>query len=187
LREVAVMDSKFYTAKEVAELLHTKDGLVVVDVRTVEEYQAAHIEGSRCIPLSQLSFRYTELSPDSHILLVCKSGKRSQQAFEQLSKLGYSHMSILQGGIEEWDKAGLPLIRGKAKISLERQVRIIAGSFILLGLLFSPLWWLPWFVGGMLIFAGITNSCLMMRLLMLLPYNKNIALEERTAGGSCCS
>jgi rhodanese-related sulfurtransferase len=180
------MDNKLCTTKELAEFLQSKDGVTIIDVRSLEEYQTAHIEGSRCIPLPQLGPRVAELDPNSPILLVCKSGKRSQMAYDQLSKLGFSHLTILQGGIDAWEKDGLPLIKGKAKMSLERQVRIIAGSLMLLGLILKPLWWLSWFVGAMLIFAGITNTCMMMKLLMLLPYNRNLVPGSTIQQASCC-
>ena len=85
----------------------------------------------------------------------------------------------VEGGTQAWDAAGLPVIRGQKAISLERQVRIAAGSLVLTGAVLSH-WVHPWwiglsgFVGAGLIFAGITDTCGMGLLLARMPWN-NVA------------
>ena len=82
----------------------------------------------------------------------------------------------MEGGTQAWDSAGLPVVRGKNTISLERQVRIAAGLLVLLGSLLS---WLanpafialPSFVGAGLIYAGVSNTCGMGLLLARMPWN----------------
>jgi rhodanese-related sulfurtransferase len=87
-------------------------------------------------------------------------------------------LSDLEGGIPSWQQAGLPLRKLKnAPLPLMRQVQIAAGSLVLLGLILSntvaPAWiLLTWFVGGGLVFAGVSGFCGMARLLALMPWNK---------------
>ena len=75
--------------------------------------------------------------------------------------------------------AGLPVVRGKKAISLERQVRIAAGSLVLVGaigsLWFSPLIWLSAFIGAGLVFAGVTDTCGMGLILARMPWNQCVA------------
>ena len=86
-------------------------------------------------------------------------------------------VTVLEGGIENWTDAGLPLEKGRRVIPLERQVLVAAGSmillFTLLGLLVSPYFFaLAVFMSGGMIFAGATGACGMARLLIMLPWNK---------------
>lgn len=107
-----------------------------------------------------------------------RSGVRS--AAERLKEYHLPPLAVLEGGIQAWDKAGLPLIRGRKTISLERQVRIAAGTLVLTGAILA---WLvhPWFialsgfVGAGLVFAGITDTCGMGMLLARIPWNNRKA------------
>jgi len=104
----------------------------------------------------------------------------------QLLQSGFSNVSVIEGGIMAWDKAKLGVNKTSGPISLERQVRIVAGSMVLVGSLLSLInvWFIviPVFVGCGLTFAGVSNSCMMASLLMKLPYNKKPAAN---AGGGC--
>ena len=154
-------------------------GLVVVDVRSPGEYAATHIRGSYNLPLDALP----EVAPQLRSLrgetvaLVCRTGMRAGQAETLLRNAGVESARVLPGGIESWEQAGLPLDRGRGTWAIERQVRAIAGGLVLTGVLGSlvvhrKLMWLAGFVGGGLLFAGLTDFCGMARLLMLLPYNR---------------
>jgi hypothetical protein len=84
---------------------------------------------------------------------------------------------VLEGGIDGWDRAGLPLERGRGAWSIERQVRAIAGGLVLAGVVGSltvnrKLIFLSGFVGGGLLFAGVSDICMMANLLLKLPYNR---------------
>jgi hypothetical protein len=94
-----------------------------------------------------------------------------------------------EGGIARWEKEKLPVIKGQGGISLERQVRVIAGGLVLTGVILA--WLLHWgfifisvFVGSGLVYAGVTDNCLMGMLLMKLPYNKNL-YKSKLGGGTC--
>ena len=86
-------------------------------------------------------------------------------------------MFVIEGGTDLWSERGLPVEKGKGSISLERQVRIVAGTLVFLGTLMGTvvnqyLLIIPGFVGAGLIFAGITDTCAMGLLLAKMPWNK---------------
>jgi hypothetical protein len=95
---------------------------------------------------------------------------------EKFLKAGFSNVVNVEGGTTAWVETGLPVVRGKKGISLEIRVRIVAGSFVLLGAVLSLLHpaflALPAFVGAGLVFAGITNTCGMGMILARLPWNE---------------
>jgi rhodanese-related sulfurtransferase len=154
-------------------------GLVVVDVRSPGEFAAAHIRGSYNVPLDALPGVAVELSGlgDATIALVCRTGVRAGQAETILRSAGLESARVLPGGIEGWERAGLPLDRGRGAWSIERQVRAIAGGLVLGGVVGSltvnrKLLWLSGFVGSGLLFAGLTDTCMMGNLLLRLPFNR---------------
>lgn len=169
--------------------VHTSQAeVLLLDVRTPGEYASAHIEGAVLHPLDRLDpAAVTRLAAGkTGTVVVCQSGKRAAQAAEKLKAAGLSAVAILEGGVNAWEAAGLPLTRGQGVISLERQVRIAAGTLVLTGALLGffvhPGWIaLSGFVGAGLIFAGITDTCGMGMLLARMPWNQGGNC------GSCCS
>jgi rhodanese-related sulfurtransferase len=87
----------------------------------------------------------------------------------------------MEGGIEGWKQAGLPVAHDRSQpIEIQRQVMIVAGSLVLLGVLFghflaSQLYALPAFVGAGLVFAGISGWCGMAKLMAIMPWNRQSA------------
>jgi rhodanese-related sulfurtransferase len=145
----------------------------LIDVRSFNEFEQIRLPSSRLIPLPEFKLRFHEINQDRNICIICKGGKRSQQACRILHNMGIE-ATYLEGGIDSWHKAGYPVIESvtKLKLSVEQQTRIAIGSLVLLGLLIPKfLWWLPWFVSVMLIYAGVSNSCMMMKLLAAMPWN----------------
>ncbi len=154
-------------------------GLVVVDVRSPGEFAAAHIRGSYNLPLDALPEVVSQLGGlrDETVALVCRTGMRASQAATILRNAGLESARVLAGGIDGWERAGLPLDRGRGTWSIERQVRAIAGGLVVTGVVGSvtvnrKLVWLSGFVGGGLLFAGLTDFCGMARLLAVLPFNR---------------
>ena len=85
------------------ELMDTETGYLILDVRTQEEYESAHIPGAICVPNESIGEEAPAELPDKGqlILVYCRSGNRSKQAAEKLVKLGYTN--ILEfGGIIDW-------------------------------------------------------------------------------------
>ncbi len=150
----------------------------IIDVREYPEYASGHIEGARLVPLGALSEASSTWDKAAPLMLVCKSGRRSDQARRLLAADGFTALSILEGGMDAWRNAGKPLITDERRPwSIERQVRITAGSLVVmftaLGYFVSS-WFLVGsaFVGSGLVFAGISDICLMGSLLGRAPWNR---------------
>jgi rhodanese-related sulfurtransferase len=162
----------------------------LIDVRTPVEYSAVHAEGARLIPLDKLDPRAVMAarngSAGEPLYVICKSGARAAKAVEKFRAAGFDNVISVAGGTTAWADAGLPVVRGTSRIiSLERQVRIGAGSLVvlsvLLGWLVHPaLFGLSAFVGAGLVFAGVTDWCGMGLLLARMPWN-----QVKGGGGTC--
>ena len=87
-------------------------GATLVDVREAAEFEQARVPGAILIPLSEFAQRYTEL-PQNEVVLMCVAGVRSAQAAEFAAQHGY-RVSNLEGGINAWNAAGLPVELGGA-------------------------------------------------------------------------
>lgn len=174
-----------------ADLLSDKDtNIKYLDVRSVMEFNEVHIKDSLNIPIDMLSGRIDELSKSKNTYIVlCRTGNRSPMAADMLMQSGINSVKVMDGGITKWQKERLPVIKGVGGISLERQVRVIAGSVILTGIILAGIV-NPWFIAISifvccgLIYAGLTDNCLMGMLLMKLPYNKNL-YKTKLGGGTC--
>ena len=151
-----------------------------VDVRTPQEFENVHISGARNIPLPDLHTYIEELktlSQQRPIMLVCRTQNRVKIAYDYLMNNGVTQCEILEGGITAWVEQGKPVINGQQGISLEGQVRAIAGGLILIGvamgfLVHGGFFLLPALVGAGLLHAGLTDSCLMGMVLSKLPMNR---------------
>jgi len=166
--------------KAAHELISKDPAVKLLDVRSALEFNEAHIKDSVNIPIDMLSAKLNEIGQagQSYIVL-CRTGNRSPMAADMLIQSGISSVKVMDGGITGWQKDKLAVIKGVGGISLERQVRIIAGSLVLAGILLSILvnrWFLgiSLFVACGLIYAGLTDNCMMGMLLMKLPYNKKL-------------
>jgi rhodanese-related sulfurtransferase len=145
---------------------------VFLDVREYPEYAEAHVEGARCVPLGDLRRNPSLAGEGGEVLLICRTGRRAGEAAAVLRDTGRFQPVVVDGGLEAWRRAGYPTRRANGPISLERQVRIAAGSLVLVGLLAPGLGFLPYVVGAGLIAAGVTNSCALRMLLARLPWNR---------------
>ena len=96
-----------------ADLLATRSA-VLVDVRQPAEWKTGHIDGALHIPLSQLASRLDQLPDGKTIVTVCRSGHRSAIAARTLTRAGHDVLN-LEGGINAWARAGLPLSRGTSR------------------------------------------------------------------------
>lgn len=91
------------SAQQAKELMDADDSLVILDVRTQQEYEQAHIPGAILLPLDQVEERAQTVLPhkDQLILVYCRSGNRSKQASELLAAQGYVNVKEF-GGINDW-------------------------------------------------------------------------------------
>ena len=177
--------------RKLAELCNEGKKIDLIDVRTPVEFREVHVEIARNVPLDRLDptalMQACNGSAPEPLYVLCRSGSRGQQACEQFLKAGFSNVVNIEGGTLACIEAGLPVVRGKKAISLERQVRIAAGSLVVLGALLG--WFvhpafigLSAFVGAGLVFAGITDTCGMGMILARMPWNQ---CNEETK--SCCA
>jgi len=153
----------------------------LIDVRTPVEFREVHADLARNLPLDALDpaaiLHSRSAVADQPLYVICRTGNRGKQACEKLLAAGHDNVVNVEGGTLAWAEAGLPVVRGKKAISLERQVRIAAGSLVLLGALLGwlvhPVFvGLSAFVGAGLVFAGITDTCGMGLLLARMPWNQ---------------
>jgi rhodanese-related sulfurtransferase len=158
---------------EVAELL--KSGrAVLVDIREPDEFARRRVKGALSRPLGQLD----KVPLDRPVVFTCKSGMRTQANCERLAQAVGGEVSILEGGVDGWAAAGLPVEADRqAPIEIMRQVQIAAGALVLTGALLSAtvapsFIWLSAAIGAGLVFAGVTGFCGMARLLAQAPWNR---------------
>jgi rhodanese-related sulfurtransferase len=163
---------------ELQNLLAAQPGLPLLDVRTPMEFAEVHVPQARNVPLDELQPGALQLQKDLPVYLLCRSGQRAAKAAEKFAKAGYVQPVVITGGTLAWIDANLPVTRGQSNVlSIERQVRIIAGSLVLIS---TVLGWfvhcgffgLAAFVGAGLVFAGVTDFCSMGLLLAKLPWNR---------------
>jgi rhodanese-related sulfurtransferase len=169
-----------------------KNGQIdLIDVRTPVEFREVHVAAARNVPLDRLDpvtmMQARNGSKDEPLYLICRSGGRGRQACEKFLAAGFPNVVNVEGGTLAWAECGLPVVRGKKAISLERQVRMAAGLLVLLGALLG---WLVHpafvglavFVGAGLVFAGITDTCGMGLLLARMPWN-----QVKETASPCCA
>ena len=150
----------------------------VLDVRTGGEFDSVHIPGSYNVPLDTLAEHARDLAELDHpVVLVCKSGARADQAHGKLTGAGKQRLHLLDGGLDAWLASGGDVVRGSSETwAMDRQVRLVAGSISLLGIVASLV--APkakWLAGGIaagLTFSAVSNTCAMGNALAKLPYNK---------------
>lgn len=167
---------------------------IVLDVRTGMEHAEQRLKLPHVnIPLGELNvddfLTRHGLDKNSPVVVVCRSGKRSQRAAEMLCQEGMTNVYVVDGGILSCVECGheteghlvsTKMADGttvKGPISLERQMRIVAGAIagagLLLGIYVNPYFFaIPLFVSGGLIFAGVTDRCGMALLLTKAPWNR---------------
>ncbi|MGE5150813.1 MAG: rhodanese family protein [Rhodospirillaceae bacterium] len=149
------------------------DGALLVDIREPGEYAREHMPGALNAPLSRLD---TLPAAARTIIFHSRSGARTSGNALRLAAAAGCEAYILDGGIDAWKKAGLPVDR-REPIAIERQVQITAGALVLTGVLLG-IWIAPaflalsGFVGAGLMFAGISGWCGMAKLLGLMPWNR---------------
>jgi rhodanese-related sulfurtransferase len=175
--------------RQLADLC-TSGKIDLIDVRTPVEFREVHVESARNVPLDRLdpaAVMQTRYGlKNEPLYLICRSGSRGKQACERFLADGFTNVVNVEGGTLACVECGLPVVRGKKAISLERQVRIAAGLLVLIG---SLLGWLVHpvfiglaaFVGTGLVFAGITDTCGMGMLLARMPWN-----QVKESASPCC-
>ena len=106
----------------------------MIDVRTPAEFREVHVVGSENTPLDSLNpDAIAQSRRPGPLFVLCRSGKRAEQAAQRLIDAGLDDVVCVEGGVQACQSAGLPLSQGRKAMSLERQVRIGAGALGLVG------------------------------------------------------
>lgn len=165
-------------------------GAMLIDIRESDERARASIPGSKHMPLSKLdSLPQIPAGEAQAVVFHCKGGNRTAVNAAKLQAKTQCQAYVLDGGIDAWQAAGLPLTDAaptaqgavrKPPIEIIRQVMIVAGSLALLGVVLgfsvAPEWfYLSGAIGAGLIFSGVSGWCMMANILKLMPWNKGFA------------
>ncbi len=157
-----------------------QNGGIIIDVCTPAEFSDEHIVDAFNKPLDKITLLMGTiriLTRNKQVILTCRKGTRAALACKQLQHLD-TEISIIEQGNYGWNKARLPMYHNKhTLISIERQVRIAAGTFGLVGSLLAyfisiKFIIIPVIIGAGLVNAGITDWCGLGKLLMKMPWNK---------------
>lgn len=165
------------------QLLADDPALRILDVRSGAEFASVHIEGSYNVPLDTLAEHASDLASVDHpVVLVCKSGARADQAHAKLTSAGKQQLHLLDGGLDGWLASGGDVVRGSSETwAMDRQVRLVAGSISLVGILLSIFVprakWLAGAVATGLTFSAVSNTCAMGNALGRLPYNRGAGCD----------
>jgi rhodanese-related sulfurtransferase len=169
------------TPDEAARLLR-EGGATLVDVREADEHARERIPGARNLPLSRLEEAELAVHQGKPVLFHCRSGARTAGNADRLAaKAGLCEAYVVEGGLDAWKRAGLPVAEDRRQpIELMRQVQIAAGSMVVLGVLLGAFvtpgfYLLSGFVGAGLVFAGVTGTCGLARVLRMMPWNRRAA------------
>ena len=156
-----------------------RQGATLVDVREPEEHARMRIPGAVSLPLSRLGAADAVLPAGRAVVFHCRSGARTAGHADALvASAAGAEAFVLSGGLDAWRQAGLPVAEDRRQpIELMRQVQIAAGGLVLLGMALGALV-SPWGfvlaggVGAGLVFAGVSGTCGMARLLRRMPWNR---------------
>lgn len=95
--------------EDAMKLIETKPNLVIVDVRSSQEFASGHIDGAVSIPITNSKLLLANLRPTDEILVYCQIGFRSASVKQLLNKKGYENVYDMLGGIVAWKNAGYPI------------------------------------------------------------------------------
>jgi rhodanese-related sulfurtransferase len=169
---------KTITPEKAAAMLR-EGAATLIDVREPDEHARERIPGATSLPLSRLEEAELAVWEGRAVLFHCRSGARTAGNADRLAaKAGLCEAYVIEGGLEAWKRAGLPVAEDRrAPLELMRQVQIAAGAMVLLGVVLGAAV-SPWlhgiaaFVGAGLVFAGVTGTCGLARVLRLMPWNR---------------
>jgi len=168
------------TAPELKTLMDSGN-VILFDIRGEDEFAQEHIPGAVLLPADQIDANVGSIAGNREAVFYCMSGVRTRTAAKAIENAGINNPGILNGGLNAWRDNGFPVVTlqgGSGKISIARQVQLTVGLVIIL-LSAAILTGRPQIayatmaVGAGLTFAGLTGSCTLARLLMLMPWNRS--------------
>jgi rhodanese-related sulfurtransferase len=100
------------SAPEAIQLINRRNASVI-DVRPAAEYSKGHLPAARNFEISELQAKIGQIAKNKSnpVLLVCQTGQQSQKASQIVSDAGYAEVHVLQGGLDAWQKAGMPVVK----------------------------------------------------------------------------
>jgi rhodanese-related sulfurtransferase len=179
------------TPREVASRQDRGENPILLDVRSLEEYQALRARGARLWPLDRFDPRdlgETLEDPaagiDRPVYLICRGGARAEQAARRMVASGLPNAVVVEGGTDAWARSGLPAIRARRVPSPEQQVQVALGVLLVLKVVFGFAIHPAFFalVGGLglgLIWAGATRPTGLTRIIQRMPWNRAAGLAAR--------
>ena len=92
-----------------------RDDALVVDLRPAADFEKGHIAGAKNVQMAQFDPENKHLAPAKAlpVVLVCKSGETASGAAKRLRKAGFANVNVLEGGVQAWQGADLPLVKGR--------------------------------------------------------------------------
>ncbi len=166
---------------------------ILVDVRSEDEFVQQHLPQAINMPITTLvtisPTTLTNLFKGKKVVLYCTCGLRAEKA-KHLLKAANIEAVLLEGQLNGWVQAGKELTT-LGLISLERQVRIAAGSLVISGVLLG-VWFHPYFsiiallVGAGLVHAGVTGACTLANILLQMPWNNKTEIPVNTNPPKSC-
>ncbi|MGD1019571.1 MAG: rhodanese-like domain-containing protein [Verrucomicrobiia bacterium] len=181
MNSTIVHSKKSITPRELHRRATERLPIELIDVRTPTEYAAIHVPGARPLPLDKLdvaAFLRDRGTGDAPLYVICQSGTRAAKAIEKFRRAGSECCVLVEGGIEAWVQASLPVERGESKVlPLMRQVQITVGLVSAVGAALAltvNVWFalIPLVTGCGLLFAGLTGTCGLALLLAKMPWNR---------------
>lgn len=157
-----------------------KGGVMLVDIRSDDEFKDGHIPGAVLLPDGKIDAATAQLLIPGETIFYCASGQRTRANAPAFSAAGFDHAICITGGLHAWRAAGLPVNNNndtRTTISLPRQVQLTVGILLIAltiaAVLLSPLFVIgAGLIGTGLVIAGWTGSCTMARGLMAMPWNR---------------
>lgn len=155
--------------------------LDLIDVRPPPMFYETHVPFARFESFEALNPKAVMASRGDRagdpLYVICQIGKRSMGVCRQFIDAGYDNVVNVEGGTQAWLQAGLPVVRGERKVSIERQVRTVAGALMLvsigLGLaVHTGFLAIGAFLGAGLLYSGVSGSCAMGMILAKAPWNR---------------
>jgi len=150
----------------------------LIDIREPAERAGAFIPGSLSLPLSTIDDTDVLLDTEKTAIFHCKTGIRTGANCDRLAALVPAPAFILDGGLDAWSDAGLPVKKDRsAPMEINRQVQITAGSLVFAGVILggavhAGFFALSGFIGLGLLYSGVSGTCGMAKILAAMPWNR---------------
>lgn len=151
---------------------------VLIDIREPDEFARERIAGARSQPLSSIGNNPVAIKGISAVIFCCKAGSRTAANATKLAQLAECQAYVLEGGLDAWKRAQLPIVSDRAQpIEILRQVQIVSGALVVLGIALGAairpaFYLLAALIGAGLVLAGISGNCAMATLLKRMPWNR---------------